>query len=125
ERDRRRRDALVHDRDAVVARDRVSDRDEVLRMVNDLRVDLLARALGVRIGAVEQADAERGGSDVERLELDHAHRFEDLLVGEGHEAIVPCSASAAREVLADAEKRRTNVIALEEIRKPRLARTNG
>ena len=27
-------------------------------------------------------------ADVERLELDHAHRFEDLLVGEGHGATI-------------------------------------
>jgi hypothetical protein len=82
--DRRRRDALVDDRDAVIPLDRVGDRDEVLRVVDDLRVDLLARALDVRIGAVEQVDAERRRADVERLELDHPDGLEDLLVGEGH-----------------------------------------
>jgi hypothetical protein len=93
ERDRGRRDALVHDRDPVVGLDRVGHRDEVLRVVDDLGVDLLAGALDVRVGAVEQVDPERRRADVERLELDHPDGLEDLLVGEGSHAGAQSSVS--------------------------------
>ena len=53
-------------------------------MLEDLGVDLLAGALEIRVGAVEELNAERGGADIERLQLDHAHGLEDFVIGEGH-----------------------------------------
>ena len=79
-------DALVDDRNAIVRRDGVAHRDHIFAVVHDLGVDLLARRIDIGVSTVPEADAKRDGADVERLQLDHAHRFENLLVAEAHEA---------------------------------------
>ena len=78
ERDRGDGDALVDDRDAVVAFDGLAGGDQILGVGGDLAVDVVGDHVHVGVGAVEQRDAHRDGADVELLLLDHLIGLMDL-----------------------------------------------
>ena len=78
QRDRGDGDALVDDRDAVVAFDGLAGGNEVLGIGSDLAVDVVAGLVDIVRGAVEQRDAHGDGADVELLLLDHLIGLVDL-----------------------------------------------
>ena len=78
QRDRGDGDALVDDRDAVVAFDGLAGGNEVLGIGSDLAVDVAAGLVDIVRGAVEQRDAHGDGANVELLLLDHLIGLVDL-----------------------------------------------
>ena len=80
--DRRHRDALVDDRDAVLLLQLGGDLDQPAGAAHDLGVDALGGAARLAGGAVVERDAHGDGPDVEVLGPDHAHGLEDLLGGD-------------------------------------------
>ena len=78
QRDRGDGDALVDDRDAVVAFDGLAGGNEVLGIGSDLAVDVVAGLVDIVRGAVEQRDAHGDGANVELLLLDHLIGLVDL-----------------------------------------------
>ena len=71
-------DALIDDRNAVVAFDGLAGGNEVLGIGGDLAVDVVAGLVDIVRGAVEQRDAHGDGADVELLLLDHLIGLVDL-----------------------------------------------
>ena len=65
------RNALVDDGDAELPLDGLAGRHQPVRLPGDLLVDLPAGGLGVGIGAVQQGDAHRNGTDIQMLLVDH------------------------------------------------------
>lgn len=85
-RDRRDRDALVGDGDAVLALEVLRGGDEVLGRVRDLVVDLLAHAVHVLVRASHERDAHGDGTQVEVLLGDHGESLGDFPWGDVHVA---------------------------------------
>ena len=86
----RNADALVDDGNAVLAADAVNGRNQVARQAGDLVVDLLAGFLGVRVDAVQQADAHGHGTDIEVFIGQHADGFHNVIaVQDSHNKSLP------------------------------------
>ena len=66
-----------------------ADLHETPRVLDDLGVDALGRAVGVALGAIGERDAHGHGAHVEVLGPDHADGLEDLLFGdEDHQRLL-------------------------------------
>ena len=78
QRDRGDGDALVDDRDAVIAFDGLAGRHEILGIGGDFVVDVVADGIDVIGRAIQQADAHGDGAHVELLLLDHLVGLVDL-----------------------------------------------
>ena len=87
--DRRHGDALVDDGHAIVRSHGIRGLHQLRGVVHDLGVDLFTGALEVRVGAVEQVDAQGRRANVEGLEFDHADELEDFIVSVGCHGLVP------------------------------------
>ena len=65
------RDAFVDDRDAELRLDIPAGAHQLVRRGGDLVVDLPAGGVGIRVAAVQQADAHGDGAHVQVLVVDH------------------------------------------------------
>lgn len=78
-RDWRDGDALVGNRDAVLALQVLGHRHQVLGLARDAVVNLLAHAVQVLVCAAIKRDSHRDGTQVKVLLADHGKRLNDLL----------------------------------------------
>ena len=85
-RNRRDRDALVDDGDAVLRLDVLARTHKVLRRARDFLVDILAELVDVRMCTVPQGDSHRDRAHIETVLRNHPICFADVL---------KCSHSAA------------------------------
>ena len=72
---RRDRDALVDDRDAVLRLDVLARLHEEFRRLRDLVVHVLAELIDIRMRTVAQRDAHRDRADIELVFRNHAVCF--------------------------------------------------
>ena len=78
-RDRGDRNALVDDRDAQLALDLLTGRNQLLRAAGDLIIHLVRKHVDVVAGEVSQRNAHRDRADVKVLLLDHLDGFQNIL----------------------------------------------
>ena len=71
-------DALVDDGDTVLGADVLHGGDKVRGLGGDLVVDVLAGLFGVRVDAVQQADAHGHGAHVQIILREHLDGFQDI-----------------------------------------------
>ena len=71
-------DALVDDGNAVLGTDALHGRHQVGSLGGDLVVDVLAGLFGVRVDAVQQADAHGHGAHVQIVLREHLDGFQDI-----------------------------------------------
>ena len=85
--------AFIDDGDAVLPLDVLTGLYEMFRFADDLLVDAVAGPVDVRVGAVEQGDTHRDGSDVEVFLVDHVYGLEDIRSVEvDHRCLLKCDA---------------------------------
>ena len=77
--DRRNRNTLVHNRNAVAVADHVAGLNEALRILADLRAETIGKRVVVGARAVEQADTERHRTHVKVLGPGHVDGGKDLV----------------------------------------------
>ena len=82
QRDRRHRDAVVDDREPKLLGDLSADAPQIAGDSLYFFVDVAAQAVATIADAIEQADADGDGADIELLRAHHLDGFEDLLAGE-------------------------------------------
>ena len=82
QRNRRHGDAVIDDRQPEFLRDVGADAPQPARHPLDLVVDVAAQAVATVADAIEKADADGDGADIELLGPHHGDGFEDLLAGE-------------------------------------------
>lgn len=72
-------DALIHNRNAVLAADVLAGLDEVFGIAANFVVDLRAGLINIGIDAVEKRNAHRDGAHIEVLVIDHIYGFQNIM----------------------------------------------